>query len=826
MRFRGLISTVVFLAVGLFAQGQVLDPVQWNVSVEKTGDKEATIIFDAVIEDHWHLYSQHMDPDKIGPIPTSFDFDKSADYSLIGETSEPKAIVDYDPNFELELGFFENEAQFVQKVAISGGDDTRLVGTINFMTCDDEKCIFPDPVSFDLGIGESMTTIVDKAAAGGGHGAEGGILDPVDWTWSSKKVNEGEYELTFHADIEPHWHLYSQFLESQFGPVPTSFSIDEKENNISLIGKTKEGTPLVSYDPNFEMDLSYFETSADFKQRIKVTNGNDGTVSGFLSFMVCDDSKCLPPEDIDFKIDLKTGKAIGLVSGGGERAPDEFVISTVDLDRPAQDCGDSKSTDTKEEKSGLWTLFLLGFGGGLIALLTPCVFPMIPLTVSFFTKGSKDKATGIRNAFIYGFFIFLIYILLSVPFHLLDNLNPDILNEISTNVALNIFFFVIFLVFAFSFFGFYEITLPSSFTNKMDDKASTAGGMVGIFFMALTLALVSFSCTGPILGSLLAGSLTSDGGAIQLTAGMGGFGAALALPFALFAAFPGWMNSLPQSGGWLNSVKVVLGFAEVALAFKFLSNADLVAHWELIKIEPFLIIWILCAGGIALYLFGLIKFPHDSPIKKLSPMRMILGVIAVAFTIYLASGFRYNEKSETFTSLELLSGLAPPVGHSFIYPKHCPNGLDCFHDYDKGMAYAKEVNKPVLIDFTGYACVNCRKMEEQVWPKPGVVDMIEGDFVLISLYVDDKEELPAEEQIEIVTQSGKSRKLKTIGNKWSVLQSETFKNNSQPYYALLSADGQLLNSPVGYTPDIEEYKGFLECGLEANRQLATRASID
>lgn len=418
------------------------------------------------------------------------------------------------------------------------------------------------------------------------------------------------------------------------------------------------------------------------------------------------------------------------------------------------------------------------------------------------------------NAFLYGFFIFAIYLLLSLPFHLLDSINPNILNDISTNVWLNVSFFVIFMFFAFSFFGYYDISLPSSFSNKVS-SAEGIGGFLGIFFMALTLALVSFSCTGPILGSLLAGALSSDGGAWQLTAGMGGFGLALALPFALFAAFPGWMNSMPKSGGWLTTVKVVLGFLELALAFKFLSNADLVKHWGLLKIEPFLIIWILVALGMAAYLFGLIRFPHDTKMKKLSPVRGGLAVISLIFAIYLMSGFRYNEETKTFTSLSLLSGLAPPVGYSFIHPKDCPQNLNCFHDLSEGLAYAKARNMPVFLDFTGYACVNCRKMEEHVWVKEEVYNILSKEYVVISLYVDDKTELPENEQVTLTFKTGGQKKIRTKGDKWAFFQTDNFNNNSQPWYALVTNTGTLLNTPVGYTPEVKDYVNFLQCGLDA-----------
>jgi thiol:disulfide interchange protein DsbD len=441
---------------------------------------------------------------------------------------------------------------------------------------------------------------------------------------------------------------------------------------------------------------------------------------------------------------------------------------------------------------------------------------MIPLTVSFFTK--KDRNTnekgGVFKAILYGVFIVLVYVALSIPFHLLDSVNPDILNEISTNVWLNSIFFVIFVFFAFSFFGYYELTLPSTWTNSTS-RGEGFGGILGVFFMALTLSIVSFSCTGPILGSLLAGSLSADGGAWQLTAGMGGFGIALGLPFALFALFPNMLKALPKSGGWLNTTKVVLGFLELALAFKFLSNADLVKHWGVLKIEVFLGIWILVFAGLTLYIFGKLKFPHDSPVKKLSFFRASSGVLVLAFVLYLGSGFRVNTQTQTFIPLTLLSGLAPPVGYSFLYPNDCPNNFDCFKDLKQGVAYAQKVNKPILIDFTGYACVNCRKMEEHVWPKPAIKSYFENDYVLISLYVDDKQELPEDQKLTVKRFGGGARVLENYGHKWAHFQTQFFQSNSQPYYVLVSPDGKtVLNAPVGYTPDEDEYKAFLECGLE------------
>ena len=649
------------------------------------------------------------------------------------------------------------------------------------------------------------------------------IEDPIEWSTSVEKISDSEYVLVARADIDKGWHLYAQNVPED-GPVPTTFTFDTSKNNFSLDGKTIEEKGVTVDDPVFDMKIKFFENSAIFKQKIKVTT-DVNIVNGVVEFMVCDDTKCLAPTEIDLVFKIKkqsktnqnSNKNTIVVDNKVTNAllygmdTDELTFSSIKCEKEVQ----SSSAEIQKGGKSLWNIFGLGFLGGLLALLTPCVFPMIPLTVSFFTKKSgQNRGAGISKALLYGFFIFAVYIILSIPFHLLDSVNPDILNEISTNIWLNIIFFIIFVFFAFSFFGYYELTLPASWTNKTT-QGEGSGGFLGIFFMALTLAIVSFSCTGPILGSLLAGSLTVDGGAWQLTAGMAGFGVSLGLPFALFAMFPNMMNALPKSGGWLNTTKVILGFLELALAFKFLSNADLVAHWNILKIEPFLLLWILIFGGLALYLFGKLKFPHDSPLKKLSFSRIAGGILVASFVIYLASGFMVNKETKTFTPLTLLSGLAPPVGYSFLYPNECPNNLDCFKDLKTGIAYAKKVNKPILLDFTGYACVNCRKMEEHVWPIKKIDNYLRNDFVLISLYVDDKKALPKEEQILVNRINGGTRKLENYGHKWANFQTQFFKTNSQPYYVLLNSDGtQILNQAVGYTPDENEYAQFFECGLE------------
>ena len=581
------------------------------------------------------------------------------------------------------------------------------------------------------------------------------------------------------------------------------------------------------------MVVTKFYKEARFTQRIKLVS-KSSIISGNLEYMTCDDTQCTFKPDNPFMFQLSLdGELIAKDTTINQMIVDDNEINLslygllpAEMSKLETVCqNDTLTLADSENKNSLWGIFGLGFLGGLLALLTPCVFPMIPLTVSFFTKKKTERSSGISRAILYGFFILAVYLILSIPFHLIDSINPDILNEISTNVTLNILFFIIFLFFAFSFFGYYELTLPSSWTNKTS-QGESLGGVLGVFFMALTLAIVSFSCTGPILGSLLAGSLTAEGGAWQLTFGMGGFGLALGLPFALFAMFPNLLNTLPKSGGWLNTTKVVLGFLELALAFKFLSNADLVKHWGFLKIEIFLGIWIVIFLCLALYLFGKIKFPHDSVLNKLSFIRLGFGMVALLFTFYLFSGFQINKSTKTFSPLTLLSGLAPPVGYSLFYPNECPNNLNCFKGLKEGINYAKQVGKPIILDFTGFACVNCRKMEEHIWPDPKIDALLREKFVLISLYVDDKKELPNDEQIFVNRINGGTRQLKNYGHKWAHFQTQFFQSNSQPFYVLLDSEGEkLLNKPVGYTPDVEEYASFLECGLQAFISERKNASI-
>ena len=639
------------------------------------------------------------------------------------------------------------------------------------------------------------------------------VFNPLEWSASVDKKDD-VFTISFIATLEPGWHIPSinPLPEDAIGPIATEFTF-LNPTDYELIGSIYEPDGVETYDETFELDIKYFEDKVAFKQDLKITSF-DKPVEAEVYFNVCDDSRCLPPEIKTFRIKIEdNGEYVVLGENLLLTEKDKQLANELKLD-----IQNPEIIDATQEKKSYFVLFLLGFVGGLIALLTPCVFPMIPLTVSFFTKGSETPKKGKINAILYGVFIFGIYLLLSLPFHLIDGVNEEILNNISTNTVLNIIFFVIFIAFAFSFFGYYEITLPQSWSNRMDQKATSIGGVVGIFFMALTLAIVSFSCTGPILGSLLGGSLTSDGGATQLTFGMGGFGLALALPFALFALFPNWLKAMPQSGGWLNTVKVVLGFIEIGLAFKFLSNADLVENWGLLKREVFIGIWIVTGLGLFLYLLGKIKFPHDSKTIKLGKGRIITSTLILIFVIYLIPGLT----NSSYANLKLLSGFPPPLNYS-IYDKDSGGilGLEQYKDFYKGLEKARETKKPLVVDFTGMACVNCRKMEEQVWSDHEVLRILKDEVILVSLYVDKRENLDENQQFNYEKINGSIKQIRTIGDKWATFQTLNFKNNSQPYYVMLDANLSLLNSPTGYEPDADQFLDWLKKGLDANPKKIT-----
>lgn len=668
--------------------------------------------------------------------------------------------------------------------------------------------LFPALIAILSGCGkEQPTAIADPTAI---------KVDPVNdkVAWSVKTVPTGDnaFDLVFHADIDPGWSVYS-IEEFGDGPIPSRFELDTLGHVTILPGTEEKSAHVVQgHDPNFDMEVKKFKESVDFIRHF-TTTASDLPATGQFEYMTCDNSMCLPPALIFWRAVPDSGTfALSTVpfdlSGMAAKscADGTYKLKNVDLAKPVVPGGKQDHRD-----SSLLMIFLLGFVGGLVALLTPCVFPMIPLTVSFFTKGSENRRKGLMNALTYGGFILLIYVIFSIPFHLLGSVNPEIFNEISTNPWLNIFFFVIFIIFAISFLGYFEITLPSGWVNRMDSNASKFGGGIGIFFMALTLALVSFSCTGPILGSLLAGALSSDGGAWQLTMGLSGFGMALALPFALFAMFPQWLNNLPRSGGWLDTVKKTLGFIELALAVKFFSNADLVMNWGLLKREVFIGLWIVIGLALVLYLTGRLRLPHDVKGAAISKGRWTTAALAFAFVLYLIPGLSNGE----WRNLKLLSGFPPPLFYSIYHQEsECPLGLDCHHDLEEGMAVAQREGKPIMLDFTGWACVNCRKMEETVWSEPAIHAILKEKVVLVSLYVDDKRELSKDDQHVYIACDGQKKFIQNIGNRWATLESETFAQVSQPLYVLLSPDGQLLTDPVGYTPDEDDYADFFERGLK------------
>ena len=624
--------------------------------------------------------------------------------------------------------------------------------------------------------------------------------EPVFWEIQLEQTNNRQYTLVFKAVIETNWHLYSQFSNKN-GAFPTEFIFNPK--GYKRIGEVKESTSITDYDKVFEMDLTYFNDTATFRQEIELEDKDLSNLSVEVNYQVCDDKLCVfRTETFVFSFD---GKEVENSLNTDARS--QVLSKALKLDLKETQFLETELTN--ETSKSIWNIFFLGFIGGLLALLTPCVFPMIPLTVSFFLKQAATKSKGVYNALLYTFFIILIYGLLSLPFHFLDSINPEILNTIATNVTLNMIFFGVFVFFAFSFFGFYELTLPTQWGSKSDQASDFKGG-VGIFFMALTLAIVSFSCTGPILGSLLAGSLTANGGAMQLSTGMLGFGFALGLPFGLFALFPNTLKAMPKSGGWMTTVKVVLGFLELALALKFLSNADLVAHWDLLKREVFIGIWALISSLLTLYLFGIFRF-KDEVKQKIGIIRVVFAVMSLSFTTFLIYGLFSDENQ-----LKILSGFPPPEFYSISsMDSDCPLGLECYKDYEKGLEVAITKNKIILLDFTGWACVNCRKMEENVWSDPAVYSLLNENYIIISLYVDDRKELDKDAQFNYQYSDGRIKKINTVGKKWATFQAINFQTASQPFYVQMTSDGNLLNSPKQYT-DVATFRAWLEKGLKNN----------
>ncbi|VXB77948.1 Cytochrome c-type biogenesis protein DsbD, protein-disulfide reductase [Flavobacterium sp. 9R] len=654
------------------------------------------------------------------------------------------------------------------------------------------------------------------------------ILDPVKWTTKIEQKSATNFIVTFNATIENEWHVYSQFTPDG-GPLPLEVNFKNQKGNYTLVGKAKESKTRTAYNDIFEVNETFFEKKAQITQEISLVNKGVKTIEVELNFQAC--------KEVCINLEKKFSIAIPELKNTATTASPTTPINDLVKDTTAQtiDSATTVAADTVKDsvtketsqiasaksattEHGLWAIFFIAFLSGFAALLTPCVFPMIPMTVSFFTKQSKNKAAGIRNAIIYGISIIVIYVGLGLLVTWI--FGADALNALSTNVWFNLIFFVLLIVFATSFLGAFEIMLPNSWANKVDSQADR-GGIIGILFMALALAIVSFSCTGPIVGTLLVEAASKGG--IAPVVGMLGFSLALALPFMLFAMFPGWLNSLPKSGGWLNTVKVVLGFLELALAFKFLSNADLVLQLHLLEREVFIAIWIAIFGALSLYLFGKITLPHDSPVGHISVGRLYMGLLSLVFTFYLIPGL-------WGAPLKFINAFPPPMEYSespmgfggssktvatALLPegaKSGPHGIVVFDDYEEGLAYAKKVNKPIMLDFTGFACVNCRKMENNVWSNPNVLSILKEKVVVISLYVDDKRELPKNEQFfSKATES----EIETIGDKWTDFMITRYKTNTQPLYVLTDLEGKSLNAsqPTISYVGVEEYEAWLKSGI-------------
>lgn len=640
------------------------------------------------------------------------------------------------------------------------------------------------------------------------------LLEPVKWKTSYEELTNDTVQLIFTAEIDDAWNVYSQFTGDD-GPIPTTIYYDSIAG-AEIIGKAVEfGHRKEGPDPLFAgVNVIKFLGDEDFvmKQKVKVSDKDAFVVVGGVEFQACDDAKCIMPTIHDFTFSFTDKVITRKLVGTPIDQTNAKILATIS--EPKGDCG-----TVQEISQNYFMTFIFGFLGGLLALLTPCVFPMIPLTVSFFTKDTKRS--GFVNGLIYGASIIVIYVFIGLL--ITGIFGAEALNALSVNWIANTLFFIIFIVFAFSFFGYYEITLPSSWSNKSDAMADK-GGLLGIFFMAFTLSIVSFSCTGPIIGSAIV-QAASTGSYLGPAIVMLGFSMALAIPFGLFAAFPAWLNSLPRSGSWMTSVKVVLGFLELALAFKFLSVADMTKHWNFLKYEPFLIIWIIIAALMTLYLFGIIRFPHDSKLKKLKPTRLAFAGLSLATMIYLCTGFMMNEKTGLYKGLGLFSGILPPTSYNLWieppeldpeikkeFPSYslCANNIPCFKEYEEGLAYAKRVGKPIFKDFTGYGCVNCRKTEDKIWIQDDIYYALKNDWVLLSLYCDDKKDLK-EQLVSIPRQV----EMKNVGNKWADFQIVNYNKNAQPLYIMMTPDEELLGHPRGYRESVKEYKEFMDCGMAA-----------
>jgi len=794
-----LFSVLVFIT-GLNAQ--ILEPVKWDFSQNKISDSEYELVFKATIDHKWHLYSQDI---PMSPPATTFKFESGEGFELLGKVIEESPVIEeYDPNFEMVLKYFAGEAVFKQIVKVTSAE-AKVSGSLEFMCCDDTKCLPPTDVDFDFAL---------KGSGQGGGFAVQEIIEPVSWVFETQKTGDKTFDLILKASIEKDWHLYS-VDKVEDGPLPTEF-VFENQNGFKVIGQAIEITrPTKEYEEVFEQEIKFFNDKAVFKVSIELTSDDKSVpVVGEIAYMACNDGSCIALyTDIEYKFNGKTGEQI-IQEGNTEE-------EVLDEEEPE---------DITGKNASLWGFFILSFLGGLAAILTPCVFPMIPMTVSFFMKEGADKAKGKIDAIIYGVSIIAIYVFIGSVLAVIAG--PEIANWLSTHWLPNILFFLIFVIFAFSFFGMFEITLPSWAVNKSDQKADK-GGFLGPVFMALTLVLVSFSCTGPIVGTILVES--AGGQVLKPIIGMLGFSLAFALPFTLFAFFPSLLDGLPKSGGWLNSVKVVLGFLELALGLKFLSIADQTYHWGILDREIYLAFWIVIFSLMGLYLLGKLKFAHDSDVPFVSVPRLVLAIITFTFVAYMIpgmwgaplkslSGYIPPQATHDFDLNNIIrqnvkaysgSGAADeseiceiPKYHEFL---HLPHGLEGYFDLEQALQCAKEQNKPLFIDFTGHGCVNCREMEANVWSDPNVIKRLREDYIVVALYVDDKTKLPRDEWYKS-DYDGKMKK--TIGKKFADLQKLMFGVNAQPFYVLLGHDNDVLAHPRAYNLDVDAFVKFLDKGKE------------
>ena len=842
---------IAFIALISFTSiAQIEDPTEWNLEVEKLSDTNYNLITTVIIEPGWHVNSQVKVESMDGPIPTEFAFFGDG-YELVGDNKETGSYATFEKTWKRDVYQFDNVARFEQEIKLTDASLKYIPVEVYFQVCDAEKCLPPSPKAMAFKIDPSVSVDasqvvndyydqqVDPVIAKGPDASEvlakdhgNKMENPTSWNVAVEKLSDTNYKLITKIAIESGWHVNSQVkVDAIDGPISTEFAFFG--DGYELIGDNKETGSYSMYEKTWKRDVYQFDNEAVFEQEIKLTDRSLKYIPVEVYYQVCDDSKCLPPSPkaIAFKIDPNvTVDATKVVNDYYDQQVDPVIaVGPEASDVKAKGHNDDK----KEDQKGLWGRFFIAFILGFGVLLTPCVFPMIPMTVSFFTKQNKNRAKGIRNAFLYGFFIIFIYTGLGSVVSIMFGSNA--MYEFSTGVVFNAIMFLVLLLFAMSFMGAFEIMLPNSFLNKVDAK-SNKGGVLGIFFMALALAVVSFSCTFPIAGTALLEATTVGG--IAPIISMLGFSCAIAIPFMLFAIFPSWLNSLPKSGGWLNTVKVFLGFLELAFALKFLSMIDLVLDWRILDREVFIALWIAIFGTLGLYLLGKVRLPHDSPQDHISVGRSLLAMITIAFTIYLVPGM-------WGAPLKLISGFPPPLStnsespngvgfmkigsansstgnsdHStnastFELPENAhigPHGLMLFKDYNAGVAYAKEVNKPVLLDFTGITCVNCRKMEEQVWSEDIVLKVLQNEVILISLYVDNRKELPKSEQYE---SDFSGNTIRTYGQKWLEYQQKRYNTNAQPLYVIQDLDGNDLNNAVGYTPDVQEYHDWLQKGVSA-----------